>query len=204
MKSPSRDKPGTTHQTGTNRDRSVLPILFPAKLTREQIRERKYAGTANFERRFEVVEAVVGAPAELVAKLQLWQSHKTQDSYLSDKALDQLFASDPRIAAAYKQGPRDRIAPTILPEEFSRVLKSARLVLWWDWRKKKLRPAVSCPTLKCAQYVAAVLGDLRACPSCDKPFRPDRPDQEYCSIQCRERFRKQRQRANSKLRREKP
>jgi hypothetical protein len=203
MPRPDNRKARDNRQPVTSRDRlildrSALPVLVPAKLTPEQIRDGRYSGTANFLRRFEPVEAITQTPSDLIAKLHLWQSHETTDTYLGNKALDKLFASDKRIAEAYKHGPPERIAPAILPEEFSRAMKSARLVLWFYWRAKRLRPAVYCPTLKCARYVMAALGDLRCCPCCDKAFIPDRLDQKYCTTKCSGRFRKQKQRGGQK------
>jgi hypothetical protein len=79
-----------------------------------------------------------------------------------------------------------------LPREFSRVIKSARLVLWFNWKRKQFQPAIFCKDRKTAMFVRAVLRDMRACPCDDKIFTPERPDQEYCSIACRERYRQRR------------
>lgn len=81
-----------------------------------------------------------------------------------------------------------------LPQEFTSAMKSARVVLWYDWKKRRFQPAVYCKNLTTALYVLAALQELHACPACSKPFMQERTDQEYCSIRCRERFRQQRRR----------
>jgi hypothetical protein len=94
---------------------------------------------------------------------------------------------------------------TIAPE-FTRRMKSVRLILWWNLRNsireaempERLEAGILCPDQTAALFVRAALGDLRACPCCDNPFLPDRPDQQYCTTACRERFRKRRLRANVK------
>lgn len=174
------------------------------KLNREQMREQrtagKHVGTANFLRRFDAVEVAGQTPRHLVAQLQLWHGGEKGDAFLAKKALLSLFSSEPRIAEVWQHAPDKRRAQFILPEEFTSNMKSARVVLWWDWRVKKLRPAVYCPNAKTAQYVMAALGDLRACPCCDKLFVPDREDQRYCTTKCSGRFRKQKQREKGKTR----
>jgi predicted nucleic acid-binding Zn ribbon protein len=133
---------------------------------------------------------------DLVALMQLRDAHETGDEYAIANALDKLFGTAPHIAAVWKRVPRTQLAPSVLPKEFSDRIASARLVLWWNVKLKRFQPAIFCEDLKTAMFVRAALRDLRACPSCDMPFRPERPDQEYCSLRCRERFRQRRRRAN--------
>jgi hypothetical protein len=101
-----------------------------------------------------------------------------------------------------------------LAREQNEHLKGARLVLWEHFQLSKKRVfdlgatklvriwsaemGVLCPDLTTALFVHAALGNLRLCPCCDKPFEPARPDQHYCSIRCRETFRKRRLRASAK------
>lgn len=89
-------------------------------------------------------------------------------------------------------------------------LKGARLVIWGHSDRKRVRKVeggvmlwsmdlgVLCEDLTTALFVYEALGDLRACPCCGNPFQPFRPDQDYCSVRCRETFRKRRLRAKAK------
>lgn len=61
-----------------------------------------------------------------------------------------------------------------------------------------LNPGVLCKDLATAAFVHEALGYLRICPCCSSAFKPDRPDQHYCSTRCRETFNKRRSRARSK------
>ena len=81
---------------------------------------------------------------------------------------------------------------------FSRAMRSAKVVLWWNLRAERLEPGILCKDLREAAFVTGALDYLMVCPDCDQPFFPDRPDQQYCSIRCRERFRKRRLRAKTK------
>ena len=82
-------------------------------------------------------------------------------------------------------------------------LKDSRLVVWDNMRAEHrdiLELGVFCANLKAALFARAALGDLRSCPCCEDPFVPHRPDQDYCSIRCRETFRKRRLRARQRRR----
>jgi hypothetical protein len=102
---------------------------------------------------------------------------------------------------ALLQGAR-RDAQEFLPKVISDRMEKVRFVVWWDWQRKKFQPALWCPTMDAALCVLTALHDLKVCPTCDIPFQPERPDQVYHSLRCRERFRQQRRR--EKLRKEKP
>ena len=91
-------------------------------------------------------------------------------------------------------------APVNLPPAFSDAMSGARLVLWWNSRKKQFLPAIFCPDYRTAMFVRAAMKDLRACPDCDKPFIQERADQEYCSTRCGTRHRVRRMREKRRSR----
>ncbi len=110
-----------------------------------------------------------------------------------------------QIAGAWKLGePKanfdlKRAAEWWLPKEITRHMKRAKFVLWWNWKRKRFQPAIFCPDVRTAQYVRAALDQARVCPNDDRPFIPEREDQEYCSIRCRETFRQRRRRSKIKI-----
>lgn len=91
-----------------------------------------------------------------------------------------------------------------ISSEITRYLRGARLVTWahkqtgpGGWLKPVLRIGLLCPNLTSALFAFAVLDELRAC-KCGSIFQPSRPDQHYCSIRCRETYRKRTLRAKAK------
>jgi len=141
-----------------------------------------------------------------IAATQLRAAHEGGNSYEIDKAFRKLLAALPeksgdddalreRIAEFWSAAPWSaKAAPLNLPPALSHEMSGAHLVLWWNSRKKQFLPAIVCPDYKTAMFVRVALKDLRACPDCDKPFIVERPDQEYCSVPCRERHRQRRRR----------
>lgn len=143
---------------------------------------------------------------QIIAIMQLRRAHSDKDNFRAQKALAKLHGLAPEtFSSAIKY---DESAQFSIAAEFWKRMRSVRLILWWNLRSdpleaaaglpERLEPGILCPDLKTALFVRAALGDLRACPCCDNPFLPERPDQQYCSITCRERFRKRRLRAKSK------
>lgn len=152
-----------------------------------------------------------------IASNQLRDAHEKGDSYEIDAANQKLFATmlPPKAPKGFPANPPEehaamvsriagfwshptwsaKTAPVNLPPAMAHEMESARLVLWWNNRRKRFLPAIFCPDYKTAMYVHAVLRDLRACPGCDKPFIPDRLDQQYCKPQCSGRQRTRRRRA---------
>ena len=94
--------------------------------------------------------------------------------------------------------PYVKTAPFMNAAEFTKRMKRCHLVLWLNTKRERLEPGILCTNLETALFVRGALRDLRACPCCDNPFLPNRPDQTYCSLRCRERHRKRRERARSK------
>jgi predicted nucleic acid-binding Zn ribbon protein len=130
---------------------------------------------------------------------RVWDLPSSGDLFpaLPQSLRKQLFAISPETwqpRKAQKSDILDQAPRWHLPKEFTAAMKSARLVLWYDWKRKRFLPAIYCPNLTTALYVLASLQELHACPACNKPFVQIRTDQEYCSIACRERFRQQRRR----------
>jgi len=103
-------------------------------------------------------------------------------------------------ARTFAQRHTQESAATLLAQILTKVLRHARLVLWWN--DERFLPALYCPDLKTALYVRALLGivggkALLLCPRCGKPFFQQRSDQGYCSVRCREAHRVARWRANN-------
>jgi hypothetical protein len=137
-----------------------------------------------------------------VATVQIRDGHENGDSYSIRNALSKLRGN--KFTESWRLTLGLRSFPVLgLPTDFARAMKRSQIVLWWTTDRMRLEPAIFCETLNTAMYVKAALRYLRACPCCDQPFVPDRPDRQFCTVPCRERFRKRRQRANSKSRREK-
>jgi hypothetical protein len=144
-----------------------------------------------------------------IAATQLRDAHEKGDNYEIDTAYQALLAGiSPESQSGDDRAMIERIAgfwsdpawsnmtaPVNLPPAVAHELESARLVLWWNGRCKQFMPAVFCDDYKVAMFVQIALRNLRACPCCDKPFIPDRPDQEYCTVRCREVHRQRRRRA---------
>ncbi len=195
--------------------RRPLPVLIPVTLTREQLKAGKYDGVANFQGKFDQPVVIVGGAhmtdeaaivasrkwsRQTAAAFRLLVAHETGDAFAIHTTLDSLYTSAPVIAEAWKRLPLETIARSNLPRQVSDQIKRARLVLWWDWKQKKLQPAVYCRNLMTALLVRAALRQLQVCLCCGQPFIPERTDQQHCSIRCRERFRQQRRRARLKQR----
>jgi hypothetical protein len=141
-----------------------------------------------------------------IAATQLRAAHESGNKYEIDSAFRKLLAALPeksgddpamreRITEFWSAVPWSaKAAPVNLPPALSHEMSDAHLVLWWNSRRKQFLPAIFCPDYKTAMFAQVALKDLRACPDCDKSFIPDRPDQLYCSIPCRERHRQRRRR----------
>jgi hypothetical protein len=87
-----------------------------------------------------------------------------------------------------------------LSRVISSEIDSIAFVLWR--RSNEIVPALYCPTLLSAFYLRALLRSasaesLRICPKCGEPFLQTRPNQDYCSLRCREAHRVARWRARA-------
>lgn len=88
----------------------------------------------------------------------------------------------------------------VLERLLTHALRSARLILWREEKGQRLLPAIYCPDTATALYVRALIRiagsrALLICPNCGNPFLQPRPNQDYCSIRCREAHRVARWRA---------
>ncbi|HEY6351482.1 MAG TPA: hypothetical protein VI636_18925 [Candidatus Angelobacter sp.] len=82
--------------------------------------------------------------------------------------------------------------------EVSKALQEAKFVLWWNG--EDFKPGLWCEQTKVAFYAYALSGMLRICPHCSEAFCPERPDQNYCSVEHREAHRVARWRSKQKMR----
>jgi hypothetical protein len=94
--------------------------------------------------------------------------------------------------------------PDSLVYQLCKELEGVRLILWKKDKDRKLAPGLYSPTLRSAFWIHALMSGIgtgkgfRICPKCSKIFWQDRPDQNYCSVKCREAHRIERWRANKK------
>jgi len=88
--------------------------------------------------------------------------------------------------------------------ELSRHLEGVKLVL--RYRDREMIPALVCPTVSAAFLLRTLMSaaganvGIRLCPNCGNVFLQKRPDQNYCSVRCREAHRVARFRARKKSR----
>jgi hypothetical protein len=212
------DKASLKRQLSIDRNMAVLPVLTPA--AENQIAD----GLVFLDRREPAIRVVwVTTPEGLFADLrksmdasdwerivntvQLRAALNARDEFKAKDAIAKLLGLSPKLEAfilTLPKAQRDVLsnppkslpdAPIIVAAEFSRQMSATKIVLWLNAHTTRLEPGILCPDLKAAFFVRVALGKTIVCPCCDKPFKPERPDQEYCSIRCRERFRKRRQRA---------
>jgi hypothetical protein len=132
----------------------------------------------------------------VIATFLLRAAHSNHDDFAARNALAKLHGL--QLSLLSPKIKYDQSAQFSIAAEFGKAMSSARVILWWNLKADRLEPGILCRDLKAALFLRAALGDLRVCPCCDQPFLPDRPDQQYCSILCRERFRKRRLRARIK------
>lgn len=98
-----------------------------------------------------------------------------------------------------------------LDQLISHALANARLVCWGHWKlataeRDARRPlhqrraiGIYCPDWKTAIVAKMILGSIRICFRCHKPFIAKRPKQNCCIAGCREAHRLARWRAKKKL-----
>jgi hypothetical protein len=76
-----------------------------------------------------------------------------------------------------------------LSRAFSRDLKAARFVVYWNVLSRKFVPGLYCPDVATALFAltvwsSGVAGGWGVCPKCDKGFVRNRSDQVYCKDSC--------------------
>ncbi len=135
----------------------------------------------------------------IIGILQLRHAHDNGDELAARNAIRKIFGiSEKDLAQTIKYQESAHILSAV---EFTKAMKSAKFILWLRLLPERLEPGILCDDLPTALFVRGALRDLRTCACCDTVFQPERPDQQYCSIRCRERFRKRRLRAKSKQKR---
>lgn len=214
----------TKHQAVTDRYRMPLPVLVratPEQIKRHDydglanfdqrkpLQPVKVFGTKYITEGTELNHAVrkaMGAKWGLfTAVTQLREAHERGSDYEIRGAFQRMLEAmqnptkdkqvTQQIAGAWAQpGWSSKTAPVYLPPAFACEMESAKLVLWWNNRRKRFLPALFCGDYSTAMFARAALRDLSVCPECGKPFIPARPDQEYHDIHCRERHRQRRHR----------
>jgi hypothetical protein len=134
-----------------------------------------------------------------IAAFQLRRAYDDHDDLAARNAVVKLHGLNPAHLSPKIR--YDESASIVAGAEFTLRMTQARFVLWLNiarvGRGERLEPGLLCAGLDTALYVRGALRDLRACPCCDTPFLPERPDQTYCSLRCRETHRKRRQRSKS-------
>jgi hypothetical protein len=88
-------------------------------------------------------------------------------------------------------------------EQMTRAVSRCRLVMWFPNRGGLLSPAVYCPNLKTAAFVALFRGGMRVCPKCGTLYVPDKETRDYCSPAHGVAYRTARSRGNHELRKAK-
>ncbi len=108
---------------------------------------------------------------------------------------------DPGVAKAFASGASGELSwiHVFLPQLVTNALRDVKLVLWWFKKQQKFIPAIFCPDLKTALFLKGLLGEIRICPRCNKPFVPLNANIDYCSPAHREAHRVARWRAQKKL-----
>lgn len=132
----------------------------------------------------EVIGVVVASPEktkELVLSAQEIGLPPSVD-YSGNEQAEEMLRQCIRLQTANKT--HHRIIARILSEKAA----DARLVLWNS--EDRMVPALYCRDIVQAAYVHLMTGmlgnGLLLCPRCDQIFLQKRPDQQFCSLQCRE------------------
>jgi hypothetical protein len=137
---------------------------------------------------------------QAIATFQLRRAYDDGDDLAARNATVKLYELDPAHLSPKIR--YDESGGIMAGAEFTKRMTQTRFVLWLSMERiaprERLEPGLLCPDLETALYVRGALRDLRACPCCENPFLPDRPDQIYCSLRCRETHRKRRSRAKSR------
>ena len=141
--------------------------------------------------------------------VSLYYSHGTFPKNMKEakrelsKASQRLFA-DPRLRATFAGGQLPQVTAWFFPAFFNREMRRARFVLWLT-KKNLVIPAIYCPTLKTAFFVAAAFRGIVVCPNCGELFAPDteRTDktgsEKYCKAACGQRYRQKLYRQRRRL-----
>jgi hypothetical protein len=86
-------------------------------------------------------------------------------------------------------------------EQMTREVSRCRLVMWFpNDGTGLLSPAIYCPNLKTAAFVALFRGGMRVCPRCGILYVPDKETRDYCTPAHGIAYRTARSRGNRKLR----
>lgn len=189
----------------------TVPVLIPCRQQEAEgratflTRSRKQV----FVRRFSDAELraenaawrkeVLNDPHQAKELLRLWEAISAAQRHPDLRELVE------QVRAARKAEP-DK-PERVLSERLSDMLALVRLVLWWNEKERRFLPALYCAGgIPDAAFVRLLLSvaagkkalGLRVCPHCSTLFLQGRPDQEYCSIRCREAYRVARWRGKQK------
>ena len=82
----------------------------------------------------------------------------------------------------------------------SRLLRGARLVMWYSYVESRWTPALYCPDRETAVFAMRLLGRIRVCAyaGCRDIFVPQSTDQDCCKTEHATAYRKARSRHNQK------
>jgi hypothetical protein len=147
--------------------------------------------------------------AEILGVVSVLRAWESDDQIAAKNALLEFRKLRSGEGLAYQVAKRLVQDPDYVPDtlvyDVSRQLDGVRLVLWKKMPNRKLGLGLFCPNLGVAFWIHSLLSALgtakgfRICPKCGNVFLQARPDQDYCSIRCRESHRLERWRAKKKL-----
>jgi len=148
--------------------------------------------------------AVFGASTEkgsaMLKALSLMQyAHGVFDSdavaarkAISDAA--ELLIDDTELQGVFSTGSPREVANWFYPAFFTREIRGAQLVMWRT-KQEQFLPAIYCPNIKTASFVAVAYRGLAACLNCYRVFSPgsisvdDSSSEKYCTVACGQRNR---------------
>jgi hypothetical protein len=98
-------------------------------------------------------------------------------------------------------GQKEIVKPSLYASLLTREMAGAKLVMWTS-KQREIIPAVMCPSLKVALFVASAYRTVASCANCHKLFglegtRADgSASEKYCTQACGQRFRQRMYRLN--------
>jgi hypothetical protein len=96
------------------------------------------------------------------------------------------------------------MARYLYSEHMTWAVSRSRLVVWFpNQAAGLLSPAIYCPNLKTAAFVALFRGGMRVCPKCGTLYVPDKATRDYCTPAHGVAYRTARSRGNHELRKAK-
>jgi hypothetical protein len=195
---------------------TTLPVLLPAGKAKPDgaASWEEHFGLFHPVRRLrgsELKSMVAGLPSRerkrFTGLVTLRQALESQDALLAGKLVQSYKTLVRDIMARYFPNLKLPVAPNdletvarflmmesrrdtaaaILSQLLTPELSKAKLVVWRT--ESGTLPAIYCDDVRTALFVCALIGPaatISLCPRCGSVFIRKRPDQVYCSIQCRE------------------